>query len=50
MLILINIVVAMNKSLITFRVRHTRQFNINIIAFKNHFKMKHLCINKLLSK
>ena len=34
----------------TFHTRRTRFININIINFKNRFKMRHARINELMSK
>ena len=34
----------------TFRARRARQMNVNIINFKNRFKMRHARINELMNK
>ena len=41
----------MTKKLsITSHTRRTRQMNVNVINFKNYFKMKHARINELMNK
>ena len=47
---IINAIYEIEKSLMMFRARQMRQNDVDVIAFKNRFMMKHVHINELMNK